>query len=83
MKVYVLTTHAVADYDDYGINNRVFANEKDALNALKEWRDDEMYYVEDAGMTVGTDVANHFEAYLEGWYAQYHTEGFVNEYEIE
>ena len=82
MKVYVFTTHAVADYEDYGINNRVFANEQDAVKALKEWRDDEMQYIRRDGWTIETDESHYFEAFEPGRYIECHSLGFVTEKEV-
>lgn len=79
MKVYVLTTHAVADYDDYGINNRVFANEQDAINELKEWREDEIKHAQDNEWVIGCDYDTHFEAYEDGCWCQNHSVAFIRE----
>ena len=82
MKVYVFTFHQAVDGEFLGIDNQVFENREDAIRAFKEWRDDEIKSCDEAGWQIGTDVEDHFEAYLLGYYAGDHSEGFVNEYDI-
>lgn len=82
MKVYVFTHHATCNCEYLGTENKVFLNKKDALKALKEWRDDELVYVKRDKWIIETDTKEHFEAYEENAYSVNHTEGFVNEYEV-
>lgn len=83
MKVYVFTYHQAVDCEFLGVTNKVFANRDDALKAFKAWRDDEMKYVVRDHWTIGTDKEDYFEAYEEGYYNHNHSEGFVNEYDVE
>ena len=83
MKVYVFTYQQAVDCKFLGVTNKVFANRDDALKAFKAWRDDEMKYVVRDHWTIGTDKEDYFEAYEEGYYNHNHSEGFVNEYDVE
>lgn len=82
MKVFVFTKHIVVDFEDLELSTKVFANEQDALNALKEWRDDEINYVEESDWHIEADDPEHFEAYQDGCYCENHTLGRVDEQEI-
>lgn len=82
-KVYVLTNHAACECEYLGTNNRVFAKKEDALKAFEDWKKDEMEYVKRYDWKICADDPEHFEACEEGDYAANHTEGFVNEYEVE
>lgn len=83
MKVYVFTHHCAACCEFLGVENKVFKNKEDALKKFREWREEELEYVNRNGWVIGTDdIDGHFEAYEDGDYCCSHTEGFVNEYEI-
>lgn len=82
-KVYILTNHAATECEYLGTNNRVFKRKEDAIKAFEEWKKDEMKYVNRYEWKIGTDTSEHFEAYEDGDYCANHTEGFINEYEIE
>ena len=83
MKVYVFTYHQAVDCEFLGVVNKVFATREEALKAFNKWKEDEMQYVIRDGWQKGLDLPEHFEAYEEGSYNVNHTEGFVNEYEVE
>lgn len=83
MKVYVFTHHAASEYEFLGVVNQVFSNKEDATKAFNEWKADEMPYVKKYDMVIGTDEPDHFEAYEDGRYQMCHTEGFINEYEVQ
>lgn len=82
-KVYVLTNHAATECEYLGTNNRVFRKKEDALKAFEEWKKDELVYVKRFEWDISEDSEDRFEAYEEGDYCANHTEGFVNEYEIQ
>lgn len=82
-KVWVLTNHAATECEYLGTNNRVFAKKEDALKALAEWKKDEEVYVKRYEWNVRNDTPEHYEACEEGDYCANHTEGFINEYEVE
>ena len=83
MKVYVLTYHAACECEYLGTNNRVFFSKKDALKAFEEWKKGEMVYVKRYDWEICSDYPEHFEACEKGDYCCNHTEGFINEYNVE
>ena len=83
MKVYVFTYHQAVDCEFLGTVNRVFLKREDALKAFNEWREDEMKYVEENEWIIDSDREDHFEACANGRYCTNHTEGFINEYDVE
>ena len=82
MNIYVFTTHIVDDCEDLGITNKLFYDKQAALNALKEWRDDEIKYVNENGWEIAQDEPSYFEAYEDGYYCTNHSLGRVWEEEI-
>lgn len=82
-KVWVLTNHAATECEYLGTNNRVFAKKEDALKVFAEWKKDEEVYVKRYDWNVCADTPEHYEACEEGDYCANHTEGFINEYEVE
>lgn len=82
MKVYVLTTHVVNDYEDYGIIVRAFSTKTKARKALSEWKKSEMPYIKRNEMTYSSDKDG-FDAYADESYARNHSMAFIKEVEVE
>lgn len=82
MKVYVFTYQIVDNHEDLGIYTRVFANKQDAIKALKDWRDDEITYVEENEWIIEEDTDCLFEAYQDGCYCSNHSFGMITENEV-
>ena len=80
--VYVVRIHQVSECEDLGIRLEVFANVDDARKYLKDWRDDEMQYVERDEWKVFTDEPDHFEASQIYDWNNNHSEGVVEECEV-
>jgi len=82
MKVYVLTTHVVNDYEDYGINVRAFSTKTKARKALSEWKKSEMPYIKRDELTYSS-YKDGFEAYEEGDYTRNRSIANIKESEVE
>ena len=82
-KVYVFTNHAACEGEYLGTENKVFRTKEEALKAFREWKEDEMEYVKRYEWEIGDNTDEHFEAWEHGYYCTNHTEGFINEYEIQ
>jgi len=77
--VYVVCIHQVVESDDLGIHLEVFQSRDDARAYLKEWRDDEIQYVERDEWKIFKDTPDHFEASQMLDWLHNHTEGFIEE----
>lgn len=82
MKVYVFVAHDVADFEDFGISTKVFTKKEDAVAYLKEYRDEQMEYVERDEMEIEYDIEDHFCAYEYGNWAKSHIEAYVEEHDV-
>lgn len=85
MKVYVLKTNAVHDFEDYGIGVEVFRTKKEAIKALNAlWRDEKSCLKEDFHVRdwVVEKNKDSYEAHVDGEWCRYHTCGYVQECEL-
>lgn len=82
MKIYAFVRHAASDGEFLGVNVSLYTSKKDALKAFNEWKEDELPYVNRDGWVIDPDDKEHFEAFLQGFYASDHTEGYIEEHEI-
>ena len=82
MKVYAVTISQVSDYEDLGVRVELFKKYDDAVKYLKLWRDDELRYVERDGYDIEEDDENIFVASLPMDWARGHSEGYIEEKEI-
>ena len=82
MKIYVFTCHAALNHAYMGTNTKVFRTKRAVLDAFKEWREEEMRFIEWWNWTILIDEERHMEAYTGDDYCANHTEGFIEEFEI-
>ena len=82
MKVYIFVHHSVTDYEDTDIFVQAYADEDDAIEALAQWRSDEIGYVNKYDYKIITDSKYEFCAYAEGFWSRDHTIGYIEECEL-
>ena len=82
MKVYAVTIAQVSDYEDLGVRVELFSKHEDAVKYLKSWKEDELHYINRDGYDIEKDDDNHFVACLPMDWARGHSEGYIEEKEI-
>lgn len=84
MKVYVVTSQVIYDYEDYVNPIRVFANRKDASSLLRELRKEyKREYVKEDGWEIAYDNKDGFEYGMEGEYSRNSCYASIKECEVE
>jgi hypothetical protein len=88
MKIYILVTECVYDYESSPINVEKWENKEDAVNALKGTYEN---YIKDME---GLDMENEWddnpsygvvascESYLEGRWSEHHFVGSITEFDV-
>ncbi len=84
MKVYVVTSRVIYDYEEYENPIRVFAHRKDAASLLSQLRKElKKEYVKGCGWEIAYDGKNGFEYGLEGEYSRESCVASIAECEVE
>lgn len=82
-QVWLFIRQLVYKYQDEEIYSFAFSTKEKAVAALKEWRDDELPYVNDAGWIIDSDEETCFSAFEEGNWCNNHTIGYVEQLTID
>ena len=80
MKVYVVVTHQVHDFEDLGLFAHSFAKKKDAQKYLSLFYQDEKHEVLD-GMRDWKmkKEKDYYELWVDGEWSRYHSCGYIKE----
>ena len=88
MKIYILVTECVYDYESSPINVEKWENKEDAVNALKGMYDNYIKDMEGLDMENEWDDISSYgvvascESYLEGRWSEHHFVGSITEFDV-
>lgn len=83
MNIFLLTKHTVVNGEEITNEHRAFNDKSNAQQALKEWVDDEINYINEDEWFVSKNTSDEFEAYEVGYYSTNHSIGYIEIIEVE
>ena len=81
-KIWIFTSHACINSEDCGTQVKAFSTKEKAKEAFDEYVKMEKNYLENSLWKIDEDDTA-FEAYLEGYYNDNHSHGWIQEVEID